>query len=443
MNVSITEAGEYIVRYIQVYRDEYKKFIDSGYPDLNVSEYLYSNELFLYLANDGSVLASYTSPPNYQWEVAGGPAIMVDYPDSRTPKALVELLKTKGINGKNVGIYRVVSNHGFTEDIWRGKLPQPVNLLTKKVDKSKIFIYQFDISWDELIKRLTFGAFNHILDIHLPDENSHFWNPYVIRRLGFFPADRNNKRFFSYLELLPHMEMAAWDVRTIKSRVSNDIRRDFAYYIGNDDTGGIISFGYDEQILPFYDRLTRLNNSIIEFEKLLNEEEESNEEVFHNYLKANPIILDIYGEMISKPRFKYPPNESPFGKDYVEPDFILKYPLNQYRLIELEKPSKRLVTQAGQPRSELTQASFQIAEWKAYIKNHYDLIKEKFPSINFNCTSSLIISRTTEDNIGVGKDWRKYKELLREYYAIDEVLTYDDLIIKSRNVYEKLCSLLS
>lgn len=445
MSISINKVADYICMYIQTYRTEYIKFIEGGYPDINLSPYLYSNELYCYLANDGAVIADHSNQPNYNWEIAGGPTLMVDYPESRTPISIIELLKKEGIYGKDIGIYRLVSKDGFSDEIWRGKLPQPINLITKRYDNTNVIVYEIDTSWIHLIELLTFGALCKIIDIKLPDVSDNFWNPHIIRNLGFTPADRNNKRFFNYLELIRHVEEAAWDSRSINTRVSHDLRRDFAHSIvKNGNHGGTLSFSYEEQIQPFFDRLSDLEKTIALFERLLNEEGNANEEVFHKFIKDNPVLLDVYGQAISKPRLIYPDGQSPLGKKYVEPDFIIKYPLNQYRLIELEKPSKNLATKSGQPRNEVTQAVFQISEWKAYIRNHYELIKDQYPSINFYCLSSVIISRTTEESFGNGRDKRRYKELLKEHYSgIDEILTYDDLLIKAKDAYHKLNNLIN
>ncbi len=163
------------------------------------------------------------------------------------------------------------------------------------------------------------------------------------------------------------------------------------------------------------------------------------------FLKDNPILLDIYGgEAISKPRLKYPTLEEspPLGKAYVEPDFIIRYPFNHYRMIELEKPSKKIATKVGHPRSEVTQTTFQIAEWKTYIKNHYDLIKTEYPSINFNCISTVVIGRDTEESFGTGRDIKKYKEYLKMQFSVDEIFTYDDLVSKAKSAYQQLNSLI-
>jgi hypothetical protein len=107
----------------------------------------------------------------------------------------------------------------------------------------------------------------------------------------------------------------------------------------------------------------------------------------------------------------------------------------------LERPSKPIATKQGQPRAEVTQSSFQIAEWKAYIRNHYDLLKQEFPGIAVNFSTMIVISRSSEESFGAKRDIRRYMELLKEQFAIDEVLTYDDLLARAKQAYVALASL--
>lgn len=158
-------------------------------------------------------------------------------------------------------------------------------------------------------------------------------------------------------------------------------------------------------------------------------------------MKANPILLDVYGELISKPRFRYPEGESPLGKAYVEPDFIIRYPGDKYKLVELEKPGKRLATSKGQTRAEVSQATFQIAEWMDYIRNHYELIKLKFPGISVNCSSMVVIGRASEESIGAGRNTKRYMQMAGQQFAADELLSYDDLVDKAKQAYVRLQSL--
>jgi len=209
MNISTEKAAVYIRHYVERYREEYKRFIKSdpvggGYPALNISPYLNSPELYCYLTTDGAAIADYSWEPDSQWEIAGGPALLVDFPESRVPKQIIDFLKREGVWGKNIGIYRIVSKDGFDENVWCGKLPKPKNLAEQTFGDTKIIVLELDISFEELIRRLTFGAFCKILDIHLKTSHSDFWFPHIIRDLGFATADRLFKRFFHYLELSPH-----------------------------------------------------------------------------------------------------------------------------------------------------------------------------------------------------------------------------------------------
>jgi hypothetical protein len=47
--------------------------------------------------------------PDYQWYIAGGPALKVDYEPTRTPSEVTETLKAAGVLGKPIGIYRIVA----------------------------------------------------------------------------------------------------------------------------------------------------------------------------------------------------------------------------------------------------------------------------------------------------------------------------------------------
>ena len=370
--------------------------------------------------------------------------------ESRTPQEIIELLKAKEIWAKPIGLYRIVAQSGITDEIWRGYLGRLVSSIQVQAEGVKISVNKYDVDWLSLVQRLTFGAYGLILDVKLPKPTSPYWRPHVTRDLGFAPADRNNKRFFHYLELDPHLDSAAWDERSIPTRISVDLRRDFAYSFvkrhysrgGTNSGGGTISIGptnlWAEGIR---DHLGILGDTITQFTRLLSEKPDADESVFHEFLERNPIMLDAYGDIKSKPRFVYPPGESPVGKEYVEPDFIVCYPNNSYKLIELESPSKNLGTERGEPRADVTQAAFQIAEWKTYILKHYDRIREEFPGISLDHRTMIVISRATEKSVGPGRGVQEYLELVKNQLKVDEVFTYDDLAMRATSAYARLSAL--
>lgn len=451
MTISASEVASYLKAYIENYRKEYIRFTSppptgGGYPKIEISPYLYSKNLLCHIAKEGGAISDFSWQPSYNWEIAGGPALVVDFPKTRTPKEITYLLKKKGLLGKNIGLYRIVSKNGIEEEIWTGRLPEPISTAQEIVEgETKIKVQCYNLDFKSLIQRLTFGAFSKILDIKLRDKNSDFWAPHIVRNLGFVTADRKFKRFYHYLEIFSHVEKVAWDIRSIWARVHLDVKRDFASAInraGGRGEGGFIEFGSPEvaEIKLFYDRLTALENAINNFENLLNEHPYGDESLFHDFLKENTILLDIYGQVISKPRFYYPKKESPLGKKYIEPDFIIKYPHNRYKLVELEKPGKSIATVKGQPRSGVTQAAFQTAEWDTYIKNHYDLIKKDFPGISVQRSSLVIISRESQRNFGTGRDINNYMRLIASQFKA-EIYLYDDLLKMAKQAYIKLSGL--
>lgn len=451
MSVTASDAAAYLQKYIASYRREYNRFvapppIGAGYPALQISPFLYSEEFVCHLTDSGAAIADFSWEPPHDWYITGGPALLIDFPETRTPPAIIELLASKDLLGKDIGLYRIVANVDIPEEIWRGSLPDPVESAESIANGTRIKVFKYDIAWDELIGRLTLGAFGKILDLHLPNKDSEFWNPRIIGNLGFVTADRENKRFYHYLEFLPHTEPAAWDPRTIWVRVHNDVGRDFMYAATPElRRGGSIRFEKPEVPIPpiraFHDHLAALGRVIDDFAKLVDERGDEDEAIFHSYLQANPILIDIYGEVVSKPRFRYPCGESPLGKEYVEPDFIVRYPWNAYRLVELERPSKRIATKRGEPTAALGQAAFQVAEWKTYIQKHYDLIKREFPGIFVSCSSMIVISRSSQRSFGEGRGLWDYMELVKNQFRVDEVFTYDDLLQRAKEAYIRLVAL--
>lgn len=269
MPLSARTAASYLKEYVERYRAEYRRFISpppegGGWPPLRISPYLYSTELTCYLAQDGATIVDFSWQPTYEWDIAGGPAIMVDTPETRTPAEVVDRLKRAGLWGKDLGIYRIVFKGSVSDDVWKGALPTPTESAESVADgQAHIRVSKFDVTLDALVERLTFGAFGSILDIKMPGSESDFWNPRIVRNLGFVTADRANKRFFHYLEILGHSEQAAWDRRGLWARVHVDIRRDFVSAVSEAGRpGGTISLGKAQgEVQTFYDRLSEIGRA--------------------------------------------------------------------------------------------------------------------------------------------------------------------------------------
>ncbi len=219
-----------------------------------------------------------------------------------------------------------------------------------------------------------------------------------------FPADLSTRRFFEYLEIFGHSDSCAWDLRIVDLRVQRDLRRDLAQAMSNPDgNSGIISFGDIPPWIESYgSRLELLKSAIDDLKSALQQRDEDVEAVFHTLLERHPLLLDVYGTVESKPGFNYPDGvTSPIGKTKLQPDFIVRYPDQSYKLVEIERPAKAIATSQGQPRAEVSQAVFQTAEWKHFIKTHYQIIAERYPGIQAKCKTAVVMSRSRQENFKI------------------------------------------
>lgn len=450
--ISLDDLEGYFAEYLATYRREYGTFVSApprgpGYPKVTVSPYLGDAKFDVYLSTTGIIVNLTGVEPDYQWYIAGGPALKVDYEPTVTPAHVSEILKARDLIGKNIGIYRIVAKKTLPNKVWKGRIDGIIRSRTVEnlIEGISVNFHELNISLAELVNILTFGAFGSILDLKLPDSTNDIGYPHIVRRIGIYPADLNHKRFFEYLEIHGQVDCSAWDRRAISLRVKSDLRRDFAQALSvtKAGRGGSLSFGATNEWAESYtNRLVTLKKAIGLLRENLLFNNAAPEGVFHRLLEDNPILLDVYGMCQSKPVLKYPAGDaSIIGKEFLVPDFIVVYPDKSYKLVEIERPSKGMATKEGQPRAELTQAIFQIAEWKHFIKTHYDSIRDKYPGIQSKCKSMIIMSRSTQKAFGGLQDQKAYAELLVEQYNVDEVLTYDDIIERASFAYYQLTGL--
>jgi hypothetical protein len=410
--VSPVQAGRYLSAYVIQYRRQYEQFTSpdgGGYPALPVSPYLSNNPLQCYLARDGVVILDSAEPP-YDWPTLGGVTTMAIQP--------------RGIPG----------------DIWKGKLTKAIASRSINVEGLEIEIAKYSYPLSELLARLTFGGLVYGIPDSIFPRSSEFWCPTIIRQTGWLPADRSASRYLGYCEILRHVDNAAWDERSAWVRAGYDLRRDFLAAATHHGAGSIsVQFGPHLPV-DITDRSQVLTIAANGLESLLNTYPEGPESIFHNYIATNPILLDVYGEVESKPRFTYPPGEAPLRKTFVEPDFVIRYWNQTYKLVELENPRHQVATQSHHPGVPTTHAAFQIAEWRDYINNHYEIIKHRFPGITGACAGLIVISRDREKAFGpAGKE--RYLAILRNQLRVDEIFTYDDLVHRAREVVRQLRSL--
>lgn len=450
MLVTIEHIAEFIFAYARRYRETYLKATTPppegpGYPAIVRSPFLSASSLDIYVANDGVVLAQLGDRPD-PWHIAGGPALKIDYEPSRTPPHVFKTLADHGLLGKPIGIYRIVAKSELPETVWRGEV-QGIEREKTLYDSSteiSLNVREVKSSLGDVVKELTFGAYGTILNVFLPTSDSQIGESHLTRGFGMFPADLSTRRFFNYLEIFGHSDPCAWDLRVVNLRVQRDLRRDLAQAMSEPDGGGgTMSFGDTPSWIESYgNRLELLKSAIDDLRSALQQRGEDVEAIFHVLLVRHPLLLDVYGVVESKPELRYPEGtESPIGKTKLQPDFIVRYPDQSYKLVEIERPAKAVATAQGQPRAEVAQAVFQTAEWKHFIKTHYQTLADRYPGIQSKCKTAVVMSRSRQENFKNIDDMRAYMGLMMEQFNIDEFLTFDDLLDRASTAYALLSGL--
>jgi len=366
--------------------------------------------------------------------------MIIDYEPTVTPDWVTRALGDEGIpKGANIGLYRIVSHETLPNDVWNGRLGSPIRSCTQSSGDVSVRTRQFNHSLKEIISRVTLGVMEGRLDLKLPSSTDPFWGGRIIRRLGFVNATRTARRFVNYMETLSHLDEAAWDTRAIWARVHADVKRDLASEIDRMPGFATIDFaaGKVSLVRPINDRLGELRAAIDALRTLLSLGRRATEENFHDLIVGAPILLEVYGKIQSKPRWAYADGESPLGKSYVEPDFVIRYSNSTYKLVEIERPDHKFVTRAGHPGVGVTHAAFQIAEWKDYIGRHYATLKAEYPNIANGYRTCVVVSRATQLATKL-TDYSHYLSLARQQFGLDELWTWDDVLRRAETLLEQL-----
>ena len=445
-------AAEFLFAYANRYRETYARATTArpngpGYPSLPVSPFLQASHFDVYVSTDGVVINELRDEPDDSWYIAGGPALKVDSEPTRTPTAVTEMLKGIGLLGKPIGISRIVAKSELPPHVLCGRVRNIARQLElhDKVTGVTLNLREVSGTIKDVVSSLSFGAYGLILDIQLPTQQSQIGEPHLIRNIGVFLADLSNRRWFYHLEIHGQADAAAWDNRIVNLRVHRDVRRDFVLALGDPGqsrTGTISLGGGSTWIESYSKRLERLRVAIDALRSALQSKAEDVEAVFHEIIRKHPLLLDVYGVCESKPQFVYPHGmTSPIGKISLQPDFLITYPDRSYKLVEIERPSKAVTTMRGQPRAEVAQAVFQTAEWKHFIKTHYQELHPRYPDIQSKCKTAVVMSRTNQQSFKNIEDIRAYAGLMMEQFNIDEFFTFDDLYDRAYTAYVLLSDL--
>jgi hypothetical protein len=150
------------------------------------------------------------------------------------------------------------------------------------------------------------------------------------------------------------------------------------------------------------------------------------EEPAHQFLKANPALLS--------PTHIASWSKLPFG-DRVS-DFVFREPGGDYLLVEIESPVRELFRKDGQQRQELTHAINQILDWRVFLENNLNAVREDLglSGISANPRSLIVIGRSSS----LSEANRLKLTTLQNQTPNLKIITYDDLIASAKAVVENL-----
>jgi hypothetical protein len=110
-------------------------------------------------------------------------------------------------------------------------------------------------------------------------------------------------------------------------------------------------------------------------------EEPDNEPVFQRFLTEHPQLLDPMAVQIwSRPNL--------FGSRF--PDFVVRRADDSYIVVEIERPSKVLITTGGHLSADVTHAEQQATDYRSYLIQRFTDARLHFP--NFDEPECLVIA---------------------------------------------------
>jgi hypothetical protein len=150
------------------------------------------------------------------------------------------------------------------------------------------------------------------------------------------------------------------------------------------------------------------------------------EEPIHQFLLQHPELISPTSDKVW--------SKVPFGA--TKSDFVFREAHEDYELVEIEAPSRRLFRQDGQQHGELTHAINQTTDWVRYIEDNKDTVERELglTGISINPRRMVVLGRSsslTEENR------RKLTTLQNEQPKL-RILTYDDLFARARANLERI-----
>ena len=175
---------------------------------------------------------------------------------------------------------------------------------------------------------------------------------------------------------------------------------------------------------PTYLVIEKMEELIAEFQQRLHEQT-NRERPLHLFLRDNPILLaPDHIKCLYQPKF---------GEKYI-PDFILVQASDygdKCTLIEIERADHKLFTKNGDQTAELNHAMTQIDEWRSWLglNARYGQDNLNLKNLHSECQAMVIIGRKSQLNQTTKK---KFERLTLKSHHQTEILTYDDLLERSK-----------
>jgi hypothetical protein len=152
----------------------------------------------------------------------------------------------------------------------------------------------------------------------------------------------------------------------------------------------------------------------------------------HQFLKDKPYLIC--------PTFDACWSKVPFGERIS--DFVFREARDDYLLVEIEAPNRKLFREDGQQHGDLTHAIDQIDDWLRYIEDNKPTVERELdlPGISAMSSRALVVigrsAALTDDN-------RRKLAVMRGRRPMLLILTYDDLLDRARANLERLFGPLS
>jgi glutamyl-tRNA synthetase len=144
------------------------------------------------------------------------------------------------------------------------------------------------------------------------------------------------------------------------------------------------------------------------------------------FLKANPALLSPTHTKVW-PKLRLGDRAT---------DFVFREPTDEYVLVEIEAPLRKLFREDGQQREELTHAVKQIADWIRYIQDNLATVQRELEltSISTNPRALIVIGRSTD----LTPADRRTLITFESMHPRIRIMTYDDLFQTAQRTVENI-----